>query len=84
MYMLPLASNAMPAGMSNFADVAAPPSPENPAAPVPATVEIVPPVVTLRTRLLLLSAMYRLPLLSNARPHGRFSFAYVAAPPSPE
>src|SRR6476619_2950246 len=40
-YKLPAASNATPAGNFNCAAVAAPPSPANPAEPVPATVLIV-------------------------------------------
>ena len=51
---------------SAVAAVAWPPSPENPAVPVPATVVMMPvPAATLRIRLLPESAMYRLPAASK-------------------
>ena len=51
--------------------------------PVPATVEMLPSGVTLRTRLLVVSAMYMLPSGPKAKPSGLFSWAAVARPPSP-
>ena len=50
--------------------------------PLPATVEMVPEVSTLRT--LLFSEMYMFPLLSIATEEGLPIAALVAAPPSPE
>src|SRR5438067_325670 len=51
----------------------------------PTYVEITPvDAVTFRMRPLTLSAMYRLPAASSARPAGAFSDADVAGPPSPE
>jgi hypothetical protein len=44
-------------GFDNVAEVAADPSPVEPAVPVPATVDIIPAVVTRRTLLLVESAM---------------------------
>src|SRR5579871_2203440 len=84
MYTLPAASTATARGPLSMALVASPPSPEKPAWPFPATVVMVPPGVTWRMRLLLRSAMYRLPLESTATPVGWLSDALVAAPPSPE
>ena len=52
--------------------------------PVPAKVEIAPPGVTFRIRLLPESAMYRFPAASTAIPSGNRSWAAVAGPPSPE
>src|SRR5215831_7185702 len=62
---------------------AGPVAPEDDATPVPAIVEIIPPE-TLRTRLFQLSAIYRFPELSTARPCGRYNWAEEAGPPSPE
>ncbi len=73
----------MPLGRLSWAEVAAPPSPEYPATPVPAMVVMVPPEVTLRIRLLFESAMYRLPEGSMATPRGPLIAALVAGPPSP-
>ncbi len=62
----PDVSNATAYGVSNAADVAALSSPLKPAAPVPAMVYINPvDKVIFRTRLLLLSAMYTLPMKKN-------------------
>src|SRR5665213_3191148 len=57
-YKLPDASRITYVGPLNSADVAWPPSPEKPLLPVPAMVEMIPLVVTLRIRLLLWSAIY--------------------------
>ena len=62
---------------------AGPPSPENPATPVPATVVMV-PFRTMRMQLLLESAIYTAPDDATATPCGKFSVALVAGPPSPE
>ena len=49
--IVPSASTATPVGVSNVADVAAPPSPLNNAVPVPAMVVMMPVVlVTMRIR----------------------------------
>ena len=48
----PLASNATEDGADRLAAVAGPPSPLNPAVPVPAMVVMIPPGVILRMRLL--------------------------------
>ena len=64
--------------------MADPPSPENPARPFPATVEMIPLVSTIRIRLLPASAIYNLPDLSTTMLIGRFSLALVAKPKSPE
>ena len=59
---VPDASNAMPYGLHNVADVASPSSPLKLPDPVPAMVDIIPvDTVTLRMRLLLVSLMYTLP-----------------------
>src|ERR1039457_3865884 len=83
MKRLPALSTAMPAGWNSSAEVAGPPSPLKPAVPLPATVLIVPAAVTFRMRLLVSSAMKRLPALSTATPSGSRSSAEVAGPPSP-
>src|SRR3974377_321638 len=80
----PSGSTARAIGLLSCAEVAGPPSPAKPAVPFPATVLITPSGVTLRIRLLLKSAMKRLPAQSKARPVGELSFAEVAGPPSPE
>src|ERR1039457_1120884 len=67
MYRLPAESIATPSGTFSAALVADPPSPENPAVPLPATVVILPPD-TFKTRLLRLSAIYKLPAESAATP----------------
>lgn len=80
MKMLPLVSTATPLGALSRADVASPPSPEEPGVPSPATVAITPvPAATLRMRLLARSAMYTLPLASTATPAGLFRPALAAA-----
>ena len=64
--------------------MAGPPSPLNPATPVPATVVIIPVVAsTLRILLFPWSAMKRLPAPSSASPNGRAKSAASAGPPSP-
>ena len=65
------------------AAVAGLPSPLKMAVPVPATVVIVPPALTLRMRWLLVSAMKRLPEPSTATPWGPLSCAADAGPLSP-
>ena len=70
------------AGPLNWALVAGPLSPLKPAVPFPATV-VITPFETLRTRLLLESAIYRLPAESTATPRGRYNWALVAGPLSP-
>src|SRR3990172_6505759 len=85
MNTLPTRSTPTPVGKFSWALVAAAPSPENPRVPVPAKVLINPvPTSTLRTRLLEVSAMNTLPTPSTVTPYGRFSWAPVAAAPSPE
>jgi hypothetical protein len=74
----------MPFGPLSRACVARPRSPEKPARPVPANVEIFPPWLTLRTPLLEKSAMDRIPCFVTATPCGLLSRAAVARPPSPE
>ena len=76
-------STNKPKGWFNLALVAGPLSPLYPAMPLPATVVIFPLVSILRTRLLLLSARNKLPLLSMVRPLGKLSLAAVEGPPSP-
>ena len=48
--------------------MAAPPSPKEQQLPLPATVVMIPLGETMRTRELLLSAMYKLPDASTAKP----------------
>ena len=61
-YTVPEESSAKPLGPYNVADVASMPSVIKVVVPVPAIVVIMPvDIVTLRIRLLLLSAMYTLP-----------------------
>jgi hypothetical protein len=57
----PLRLTATPVGLCSFASVAGPPSPANPAAPVPATVVIVPAGSMRRMRWFAASAMKTLP-----------------------
>jgi len=73
----------MPRGESSRAAVAGASSPEAPATPVPATVEIVPDGFTLRMAWLAVSAIKRLPAESVAQALGVFSCAKRAAPSSP-
>src|ERR1700676_2354779 len=82
-YRLPAESRDTPKGLDIWALIASPLSPENPLAPVPATVVIVPPL-TLRMRLLARSAIYRLPAMSTETLSGEFNSALVAGPLSPE
>src|SRR5664280_654782 len=84
MYRLPAASTARKTGLFRQAWVAAPPSPQKPMVPLPATVVMVPSGATRRTRLLPASAMYRLPAASTNRPYGMSRHAWVAGPPSPQ
>src|SRR5437868_7089245 len=72
----------MPSGELRDAAVAGPLSPEKPAVPFPATVEITPPEIH-RIRLFAESAIYTLPTLSTATASGRARDARVADPPSP-
>ena len=63
MYKFPEESTATSCGLDNSAEVAGPPSPLKLLEPTPATVEMIPvDTVTLRIRLLLLSATYTLPI----------------------
>ncbi len=66
-YTLPETSTATPTGFCNPAAVAGPLSPEKlPVSPLPAMVVIIPvDTVTLRTRLLPVSAMYTLPIIGK-------------------
>ena len=84
MKRFPEASTEIPRGKDSDADVANPPSPENPWFPLPAMVVMMPLVETLRIRLLKVSAMKRLPEASTVTPNGRAKEAEVAGPPSPE
>ncbi len=83
-HTLPAGWADCPTGRFSVAAVPCPPSPENPAAPVPRIVAIscVSPS-TLRTRRFPSSAMYRLPAASNFTLDGRFSSAAETGPPSP-
>src|ERR1700733_12554093 len=74
---------AIPSGELSCAATAGPLSPPEPAAPGPAMVLITPAGVTMRMRLLEVSAMYQLPLESTAIPEGEYNCAAVAGPPSP-
>ena len=80
----PELSTATPRGLFMDAETAGPPSPEKPAAPLPASVVMMPPADTFRIRLLKVSAMKRFPAASTATPLGSFNDAEVAGPPSPE
>src|SRR5262245_53474874 len=66
------------------AAIAEPPSPEKPGSPFPATVVMIPPGLTRRTRSLAISAKNCSPAAPAARPMGRCRHAWVAGPPSPE
>jgi hypothetical protein len=83
-YRRPDPSSARPHGACSRAAAAKPPSPSKPASPVPAMVWMVPSAVTFRMAWLPVSAMYRLPSPSTARPRGAFRSAFAAGPPSPE
>src|SRR3569833_1965998 len=82
MYRLPAPSRATSTGLMRLAALAGPPSPSREVVP-PATVVMMPPVVTLRTRPADASAMYKVPELSTTMPCGLCSVAEVAGPPSP-
>jgi len=75
--------NAKPSGANNWACVAGPSSPPNPAVPVPATVEILPSGDTFRTTDHRTSEKNKLPAGSRTRPIGIPMEAKVAGPPSP-
>src|ERR1019366_9288666 len=79
---LPDASTARPLVWPSWAPAAGPLSPLKQHVPFPATV-VITPLVTLRTRKLNASVMYRLPAESTATPWGLFSVALVEGPPSP-
>src|SRR5665213_1501657 len=85
MKRFPAESSAIEPGPFIRADVAGPPSPENPAAkPVkPAIVEMMPLVPTFRIELWLPSAMYKLEFRSSAIDCTKQRGAPVAGPPSP-
>jgi hypothetical protein len=81
---LPSGDAATANGLASSARVACVPSPPKPATVLdPATVMIVPLVSTFRTRLLLVSATYRLPSAARLTPNGPLSPAPAAALPSP-
>src|SRR5690349_16018889 len=73
----------MALGYHSIALVAGPPSPLNPATPVPATVEIAPVGETLRITWFTASTIYMLPAASNTVSAGSYRLAFTAAPPSP-
>ncbi len=81
--MLPSGSSATPCTRLSCAAVAAPPSPENPAAPVPATVAMRPSLPTLRTAGRNGAANTKPPSGVTAMPRGWSIAALVAGPPSP-
>ena len=83
MYRLPFVSTTASIGLLRVAAVAGPPSPVYPVVPVPATVLMIPDVFTFLTQLKLWSTIYRLPVLSSARPYTVPIVAAVAGPPSP-
>src|ERR1017187_4270072 len=80
MYTLPAESTETPVGPFNWAPVAGPLSPST--LPPPATV-VITPFEILRMRLLLVSAIYRLPAESRTTPEGPYNWAPVAGPLSP-
>src|SRR3990172_3741783 len=81
----PTPSTATSNGKYSWALVAAAPTPKNPEVPLPAKVLINPVTAsTRRTRWLKVSAMNTLPAPSTATPYGKYSWALVAAAPSPE
>ena len=63
--ILPDASNATPCGWYNVADVAAPPSPPKAVPPVPAIVDMMPNLSTIRILLFSVSQINTLPLKIN-------------------
>src|SRR6476661_4565373 len=67
----------------NSAAVAGPPSPLKPDTPLPAMVEIIPDVLTMRMVWFRASDMYKLLFLSKDMATGSSSLAAVACPPSP-
>ena len=75
-------SAAIPHGSFNCAEVAGPPSPEKPATPVPAIVEIVPVDEISRTRAITSSTKYTFPELSQAIDWGAMTADCVAGTPS--
>ncbi|MEA2442884.1 MAG: hypothetical protein QOJ12_176 [Thermoleophilales bacterium] len=79
----PSACSARSAGKLSCASVAWPPSPPNVAAPVPATVLMVPSSAIRRTRLLFASAISTLPSPAITAAVGALICAAVAGPPSP-
>ena len=74
---------ATPCGLLSSALVGEPPSPSNPVRPLPTTVVMIPVELTMRMRLLLESAMIRLPEPSKAMEVGFCSCADPQSPPSP-
>ena len=76
-------SKASVNGSFSWASVASPPSPLKPKVPLPTTVDMMPAGVTRRTRWPVLSATYRFPEGSIARPRGEESLALIAGPLSP-
>ena len=74
---------AMPPGDESCAALAGPPSPAKPWMPLPATVVMTPLALTLRMRPDAVSAIRKPPSGVTATSPGLFSFAAVAAPPSP-
>src|SRR5262245_18527281 len=79
----PSAVAATPTGSPSPAAVALPPSPEKPRVPLPATVVILPPDVTRRTRWSSTSVTRKPPSGVAATAIGVSSSAAVAGPPSP-
>src|SRR5437899_1199873 len=74
MKRLPALSTKTLVGNQSEAEVAGPPSPVKPPGPPPATVVIAPLVaLIMRTRLLRVSAKYRLLAASTASPYGSFT-----------
>ena len=75
---------AIRTGELSFAAVARPPSPVDPAVPVPATVVTTPLVLILRIECRLVSVKYTSPAALIAMPHGWLMPMAVACWPSPE
>ena len=84
MYRLPDASTATPLASPNSALVAGPPLPVNPHVPLPATVEMTPPAVILRTTQFPSSPIQVLPEASTTTSSGELIVASDAGPWSPE
>src|ERR1035437_49867 len=83
MYTFPAESTATPVGLFSDAEVARPPSPPNPAVPVPATVVTVPVVAPImRTHAEEESVKYKLPERSTASEGLKGMYAVVALMPS--